>query len=56
MTDWQKIREAYEGKVETVKDICVAHGINSAALYKKAQEEKWVLRNAQRSKQRQDHG
>ena len=56
MTDWQKIREAYEGKVETVKDICVAHGINSAALYKKAQEEKWVLRNAQRSKQRKDHG
>lgn len=52
MTDWQKIREVYEAKQETVKNICEAHGVYAASLYKKAQEENWVLRNGARLRSR----
>ncbi|MEP3524510.1 MAG: hypothetical protein ABJN24_03705 [Hyphomicrobiales bacterium] len=55
MTDWQKVREDYEAKLKTVKDICAAHGINSVALYKRAQDENWVLRNGMRPKRFKDH-
>lgn len=52
MADWQKIRETYEAKQETVKDICTAFGVHAAVLYKKAQEEGWVLRSGKRTQKR----
>lgn len=45
MTDWQKVREAYEARERAVQEICDAHGIGPTALYRKLREENWPLRN-----------
>lgn len=44
MTDWLKIRKAYEVSDETVACICKRFAVTSGALYKQAKKQNWQLR------------
>ncbi|MEP3233394.1 MAG: hypothetical protein ABJO30_11255 [Hyphomicrobiales bacterium] len=50
MTDWLKIREAYEADGEAVTQICIRYGVSSAALYKRAKAENWPQRRMTKKK------
>jgi len=50
MTDWLKIREAYEADGEAVTQICIRYGVSTGALYKRAKVENWPQRSKAKKK------
>ena len=50
MTDWLKIREAYEAGGEAVTQICIRYGVSTGALYKRAKAESWPQRSEAKKK------
>ena len=50
MTDWLKIREAYEADGEAVTQICTRYGVSTGALYKRAKVENWPQRSKAKKK------
>ncbi len=44
MTDWSKIKQAYEESDMTVKALCEIYQISHSALYRRIDQEGWLVR------------